>query len=314
MIESGLIVAFDRDKELIKTLEEAISAGLRKIYIAIDGPKNSLQDIKQSKMRDEIRSIAIQRKVHVEIWQRGHNLGLAGSVISAIRWFFKYESEGIILEDDLKLSPYFVRFASRALREFSSDGRVLIISGNQFFQDSSNSSIRFTNYPLIWGWATNREKWNVLEALVLDQKSYDFSIRNFRRDAFWSIGALKSRARLLDSWAMPLAEGMLKGKYISVLPPRNLVINVGTGISATHTKSTTFETSQVLTTDEEIDFATNYHSNESLEYENKKLEKYVYRISLRNTLTPLKYYVMKNMILKSQTSNLKDYLQSITIP
>ena len=185
MIESALIVAFDRDKEVYNTLEDAISAGLRRIYIAIDGPKNSLQDEKQSKMRDEIRSIAFRRKVHVEIWQRERNLGLAGSVISAIKWYFKYETEGIILEDDLKLSPYFVEFASRALREFSSDEKVLVISGNQFFQDPSSSSIRFTNYPLIWGWATNRKKWNVLEALVLNPKSHNLSLRNFRRDAFW---------------------------------------------------------------------------------------------------------------------------------
>ena len=46
---------------------------------------------------------------------------------------------------------------------------LLLISGNQFHQNVGIvSDLNWTNYPLIWGWATTRIKWNEMRLGILD--------------------------------------------------------------------------------------------------------------------------------------------------
>ena len=232
-----LVIAFLRAEGVERLLKAISLAGVRKTYIAIDGARSDSEREIQEVLTVRAEELATTLGIELIIWKRDSNLGLAASVITGLNWFFSFEEYGIILEDDLDPHPDFFYFAKEALSIYKNSEDIWLISGNQFYSkyNSQNSSI-WATYPLIWGWATWRQAWFEMESSLLNERnlSFDGVPRNVRN--FLSAGKERSLNGVTDSWAVPLAASMHAAKKFCLLPPVNLVANLGDDSFAIHTK------------------------------------------------------------------------------
>jgi hypothetical protein len=93
---------------------------------------------------------------------RKENLGVKYAISDAITWFFKYEREGIILEDDCVPVSNFFPFCEKLLDYYRNEKKVFAISGCNIKNNlkCDNESYHFSKYFHPWGWATWRRAWN----------------------------------------------------------------------------------------------------------------------------------------------------------
>lgn len=231
-----LIIAYQRTEHILRFLPTLFACGAKNIYLAIDGPRTPEVSEIQNQLVHALTELAQLQEVNVWIWRREKNLGAAVSVVTAIDWFFQHEEQGLILEDDLVFNTNFVNFADKCLTDYKQNDDVWVISGNQFFELELNTDQPvFSHYPLIWGWATWKDRWKEIKIAMLESGHWASHINLNPRVSFWARGRIRSLAGKIDAWDIPLVLPMwTKNKYC-VQPPTNLVSNVGADVYSTHT-------------------------------------------------------------------------------
>ena len=236
-----LIVTYARPIGLTRLLEVSHASGVRDIYVAIDGPKNEVVASKQVAILKAIKDFEVDKNLKLKVWQRDKNLGAAVSVVTAIDWFFQNENAGLILEDDLIPSLDFFRFANAGLETYERNKDIWMISGsrmNPIVQNETNND--WSYYPMIWGWATWRSRWSVMKSAFASGNKMANTRFFSPRANFWKVGALRAKSGIVDAWDMPLAYFQWSNSKFSVIPPVNLVTNVGFDAAATHTSGEDF--------------------------------------------------------------------------
>ena len=292
MLESDvpvLILGYLRFDGIQKILLTCKESGIKRVYLALDGAKNEITYDYQEKALQEIIKYAGDCDLSLTVRRRHSNAGLAVAVIEGISWFFENENFGIILEDDLEVSPPFFTYVASACKRYEEQDEIFLISGNNYFADELNSQINATHYPLIWGWATWRNRWSeFLISLEKIPKPFNLGKTSLSVNSFWLTAALQSRFGIVDSWAMSLSHYLRAKNKICILPPQNLVSNLGADAIAEHSNESDifikFPT-RVITTPIQWGIPS---QSEISEYDSK-LELVIYRISLRNLLSPLKF-------------------------
>jgi hypothetical protein len=177
---------------------------------------------------------------------REENLGCQKAISSAIDWFFEHEEMGMILEDDCLPSPSFFSFCSELLERYKDDTRIMMISGNNF-QDGQvrgEASYYFSSIPNIWGWATWKRAWKLMD-LEMSQ------IEDFRKPSIideifidknvalaWRLAFAYTRFKKVDTWDYPWCYTLFVQNGLSIKPNKNLVTNIGFGEGSTHTTNT----------------------------------------------------------------------------
>ena len=302
-----LIIGYMRFESILTILEECHRSGIWKVYLALDGAKSpeqfSYQEFWLSKMLDFIEA----HKMSIKVRRRKSNAGLAVAVIEGISWFFEQEEFGVILEDDLKISPDFLAFVSAAQVKFESESKVALISGNNYELVREHGSVSASNYPLIWGWATWRPYWESFVTSIYNNFVPHFNHHySLSVNGFWFSSALQSRYCFVDSWAMLFTEHFLKSDYLCIIPPCNLVSNLGVDAHAVHTnKMDQFVNFPVQTFENLSNW--NLPSRDKIRAVNLNLERNVFRISTRNLLSPLK--VLMRIIFNSKRHSLAKKLE-----
>lgn len=235
-IPGVLIIAYRRNQNVIELIETLILSGVSRIYVAIDGPQNLNDSSPHPNLVSQLSVFHDIDSVQLNIWQRESNFGPAVSVITAIEWFFIHEECGIILEDDLKLIPESIIFFSDALTTFANQKSIGIISGSNFWGEiGTHNSLPFSTYPLTWGWATWRDRWELLRKPFFSVYTFDLSSLTILERTYWKTGIENCMERKLDAWDIPFAANFKTLNLKAVLPSRNLVTNVGFDIYAGNT-------------------------------------------------------------------------------
>lgn len=236
-----LIVTYARPEGVKRLLETSYASGAREIYIAIDGPRNDAVATKQLAIMNVIKDFEADKHLTLRVWQRNSNLGVAVGVITAIDWFFQNVSAGLILEDDLVPSMDFFRFVNSGLEKYESNEEIFLIAGSRMnpeFQDRDTND--WSNYPMIWGWGTWRSRWLEMKSAFASDDG--FTVTNFcsPRANFWKVGASRAKSGMVDTWDIPIAYFQWRHSKFSVIPPVNLVTNVGFDSVAAHTSGEHF--------------------------------------------------------------------------
>jgi hypothetical protein len=287
-----LICGYSREDEFCNVLGLAISSGSSRIYINIDGTDKLLISKSQEAMVSYINSCRAQfPNLEIIVRQSEVNLGAAVSVISSLDWFFSKEQFGLILEDDLEFDNSLYRFISWCGSRFEHDQDVWMISGSNFFSVNGElkGKIHFPSYPVTWGWATWRDKWKLMrEEITNGVKPPSF----FAFDPvsnFWQIGALRAKRGILDAWDIPLAEAMRRRKKMSVVPPENLVRNIGFSKLASNTRTQNYPLDLPIGELPHVNSLDNLLSESSLSGSNVDhlYETRVYGITFKHALTVL---------------------------
>lgn len=172
------------------------------------------------------------------------NLGCGRRMASGLDWVFDSVDDAIILEDDCLPSLSFFQFCSEMLERYRLDERIGIINGSNLGwpPPPAEESYFFSQYPVVWGWATWRRVW----------KKYDFTLASLdaARDQgifaqlfpdeavrrYWCGKFDLVRRGGLDTWDYQLGYSLLVASRLNIFPAVNLVSNLGFGrADATHT-------------------------------------------------------------------------------
>lgn len=213
------------------------------LYIFCDGPRagatpQQLDGIRR--VRELVRQQPWCGEVHVREAEK--NLGLANSIIAGVSTVVEKHGRVIVLEDDLSLSPWFLRFMNEALEMYEREKKVLAIHGYLYPVDLPGTVTEqsfFVRDPGNLGWATWAHAWELFEPD--SRKLYDLLRLKGLGKAFnfWGgypfMRMLKQQmAGKVDSWAIRWrAVAYLHDKY-TLHPVRSLVRHEGNVPEATH--------------------------------------------------------------------------------
>jgi hypothetical protein len=213
-----------------------LESGVSKIYVTLDGPRISSDKIDTDACKHVLENF---NKSHPGILRAkisGINQGAAHSVLGGLDWIFENEDFAVIIEDDCLPGIDFFNYVRDAKIILDRDKKVFLIGGNQFVPSEITDERWFlSDYPLIWGWATSREKWIVLRRELRQSESRVSKTLKSNELIFWEAGARRAIQGYVDAWDTPLVHVLRLNGWQTVLPGRNLVRNIGNDFAATHT-------------------------------------------------------------------------------
>ena len=238
-----LFLVFNRLNMTKKVLEKIKEVKPDRFYIAADGPRDSRPDDNQKV--NEVREYVMETidwDCNVQTLFREKNLGCGKAVSGAINWFFKHETEGIILEDDCIPDVTFFSFCQELLKKYEADCRISHIGGANF-QNSimrGQNSYYFSKLFHVWGWATWKRAWT----------SYDFDMSlfpNFDKNneaknifsdtefqVYWNEIYRKVYQKKIDTWDYQWVFANHVNNRLSIIPNNNLITNIGVDSDSTH--------------------------------------------------------------------------------
>lgn len=244
----------DHTQKAVESLlsnKEAVESDL---FIFSDGPKNENKRAAVEENRKYIHTITGFKSIH--IIEREKNWGLANSLIAGITDVISKYGRIIVVEDDLILSPYFLKFMNEALEKYKDEDKIGTISA---FVPPIKEKLPETfllTYFQCWGWATWKRAWDLLEK---NPKPLLRKLR-FRKNKFDVGGYVGNygnlycqKVGLVDSWYIRYyASLFLQGK-LSLYPGHSLTCNNGLDDTGTHCKSSAKDVFQVTCHDQPIE-------------------------------------------------------------
>jgi GR25 family glycosyltransferase involved in LPS biosynthesis len=239
-----LVIGFLRS-EALRNLLESLPISQKKVYISIDGPRNN----REKALVDASIEVAqkfqlIRSATHVEIKTNPRNLGCKYGIFSAIDWAFENEESLIILEDDIVITKEFLDFAGWGLKKYQFSKEIWQINGwSPLSVEDGISEPYLSIFAYGWGWATWKDRWNLIE---LELEKYDSSdVRDLQGlkhvklspsfNKWWSDKLNRCNAGL-DTWDYQWNFSMWIHAGFSLSPSLSLTGNVGFDELATHTK------------------------------------------------------------------------------
>jgi hypothetical protein len=241
------MIVFRRPDVTRRVFATVAAARPKQLFLIADGPRADRPE--EAARCEEVREIvtAVDWPCQVETNFAERNMGLRLRVVSGLNWVFSQVEDAIILEDDCLPDPSFFPFCSELLERHRDHQQIGLIGG--FNPLEENFSLSFSYYyslPIslsIWGWATWRRAWReyddgmqswpavkeagLLNLLFPDKKVVAYWSRVFE-GAYGGAGP--------SSWAYHWIYTCWMRNWLSIVPRRNLVRNIGFGPEATHTK------------------------------------------------------------------------------
>ncbi len=235
-----LILTFNRPQLLEKLVEHLIRLGASNLYVSIDGPRNEGDVEKQQEILTYLESLKL-RVDRLEFIHHYTNLGCKVGVVAGIDWFFHEVQTGIILEDDCIPEDAFFQFVQDNLNKISTHSKAGMITAHNPLIDIKHSESVISRYSLITGWCTKAEVWKEIrnDFFQIDfpsKRNKNGNSQSLSEMIFWWAAATRARIGTYDTWDSCFSIQMWKHGKGCLIPPRNMVSNIGFGEEATHTK------------------------------------------------------------------------------
>lgn len=217
-------------------------ASRSQLHIFCDGPKQDASPADREAVR-AVRSIAWQTHGfgEVQVHEAEANKGLARSVIDGVTQITKEHGRAIIVEDDVILSPHFLRFMNEALVAYADDERVFGIGAwNYFAPEEVIKHNFFLRYPDSQAWATWKRAWDRFEPdgqALLERLKQSRRLRAFNGDGRVGLYSEMLRAQIagrIDSWAIRWTASCIATGGLCYYPRASLLRNMGIGPGGTH--------------------------------------------------------------------------------
>ena len=225
----------------IESLQKNYLAAESDLFIFADGPKDEADKIKVAAVREFLKQIEGFRTV--KLYESDLNKGLANSIINGVTQIIHQFGKVVVLEDDLTTSPNFLNYMNQALNFYENQNRIFAIAGYtislKFPKDYAKDHY-FSVRPSSWGWATWRDRWEVVDWEVSDYKQF-LKAKSLQRS--FNIGGsdltnlLKHQMNgKINSWAIRWCYSQWKNKQLAVYPRISKVKNIGFKGNASNTR------------------------------------------------------------------------------
>jgi len=228
-----LIFAFSRPthiSKLLKSLFTNSEAFHIPIVIFIDGPRKNEDNLKINQVKEVIQKFKVNSKF-MKIICRKQNLGCKENIISGVTEYLKIYESAIILEEDLVVDKYFLKYMLDSLSIYESSKKVFHISGYSFITENASNKAIFSRLMNCWGWATWRDRWEFLNKDV-NQIKKSFSKKdilkfNIEGTHDYFRGIIENHSGTLKTWAVFWYATIFKLDGLCLTPTSSLVRNIG---------------------------------------------------------------------------------------
>lgn len=237
-----VLFVYNRPEHTIKTIDALKKNDLAsesELFIFSDAPKNEVDINNVNKVRNIIENVEGFKKVN--IIKAIQNKGLAKSVIDGVTDIINRYGKIIVLEDDLITSPSFLCYMNKALDFYCEKSNIWSISGyvpKLSIPKDYRNDIFIVPRACSWGWATWKDRWNVIDWEIEDYTSFKNN-RKARR-SFNTAGndmspMLDDQIRgHINSWAIRWCYSQFKNQSYTVYPNESFIKNIGTQGESTH--------------------------------------------------------------------------------
>ena len=207
------------------------------LFVYCDGPKQnaSHEDIERiHQVRSYIHSLTGFKSIR--IIEKEKNEGLDPSEINAVTDIINRFGKVIVLEDDLVLHRFFLRFMNDALDFYESQKNVFQIAGFtdniKYLHNLPRGSVFASYRPESLGWGTWKDRWDLNQ---WDERKYDIilnptkrKIKRFNRggEDLYPMLIAKYTGET-DAWDIRWGNTMYEHNALCVRPCRSLLHNTG---------------------------------------------------------------------------------------
>lgn len=217
-------------RQTIEALQKNMLAIESDLIIFSDAAKSEAQVEAVGKVRQYIHQIGGFKSV--TIIERKVNYGLAKSIIEGVTSIVNKFGRIIVLEDDLVVSPYFLRFMNDALDFYQNEEKVMHISGYMFpIDNESLPETFFLRTSSCWGWATWDRAWKHFskEPKKLLKEFSEETVSRFNMDGaynFWT-QVEQNENGLINTWAVFWYASIFQVSGLCLHPAFSMVNNIG---------------------------------------------------------------------------------------
>lgn len=224
-------------KQLIASLQANAEAAQSMLFIYTDAARNKADEEQVNKVREVIRHI--DGFASIEVIERATNWGLARNIIGGVTEQIRHYGRVIVLEDDLVVAPYFLRFMNDALEVYKDEPQVGHIQACDFTQDASLPDTFLIKFTGSWGWATWERAWQHFnpdgQALLNELESRRLTRRfDFNGNYHFTRMLCRQVEGKNNSWAIRWNASLFLKDILSLNVGRSLVQNRGFDGSGTH--------------------------------------------------------------------------------
>lgn len=239
------VFAFRRPGHLERTLRALAAcpeAGTSALTIYCDGPRHEGDAAPVQAVR------AVARRctgfLSVDVVESELNRGLAASIVSGVDEQLSVSDRVIVVEDDLVVSPHFLRYMHDGLELYADDPQVASIHGYTYPVAEVLPETFFLRGADCWGWGTWARAWKHFRA---DGMALLADLRAQGLTRAFDLGGAFAYTRMLEdqiaghnnSWAVRWHASCFLREMLTLYPCRSLVVNIGHDDSGTHSGSTT---------------------------------------------------------------------------
>lgn len=260
------LFVYNRPHHTRKTLESLlINADFSDspLYVFCDGAKRKKDIPLVRETRESIRSYELD---NATIIKREENMGLANSIITGVTDLCNKYGRVIVVEDDLVVSPYFLKYMNTALDTYEEYDKVMHISGYMFPVRGKLPDTFFYRATSCWGWGTWKRAWDKFEP---DAHTLLAGFKNRKKRREFDIqGSMKYHRMLIlqaigmsDSWAIRWYASVFLNNGLCLHPGKSLVNNIGHDDSGVHSDCTNVYDVNV-SEDEDFEFTTDIKESE----------------------------------------------------
>ena len=237
----------EHTRKAIESLIENAEFPDSPLYVFCDGARHEKDIPLVQETRKVIRSYKLE---NVTIIEREENMGLANSIITGVTELCNKYCRVIVVEDDLVVSPHFLKYMNTALDTYEKYDKVMHITGYMIPVKGQLPSTFFYRVTSSWGWGTWKRAWDkfepdeyaLIKRLKSREKRHEFdiqgSIKYYRMLVLQAIG-------VNDSWAIRWYASVFLNNGLCLHPGKSLVNNIGHDDSGTHCEHTNVYDTQI---------------------------------------------------------------------
>lgn len=243
-----IVFAYNRPDKLercLNSLETNAEAGETDLFVFSDGAKNDADRSKVDQVRDLLEKYKGKTTFKdIKITSREKNCGLATSIITGVSDVISRYGKVIVVEDDLVVSRYFLKFMNESLDFYEGFDEIWAVGGytpelkvlRKYPHDI------YVNYRATSeGWAMWKNRWDTviwdmdkINGIISDS----VVLERFKRGG----NDLPVMLRLqgegkIDSWAIRWNFSQAYQDKLAIAPCRTLVHNIGFDGTGVHSKS-----------------------------------------------------------------------------
>lgn len=238
-------------RRALESLRRNALAAESELFVYSDAARDEADREAVAEVRRIIHDARGFKAVHIV--ERDENQGLARNIIDGVTRVTDQYGRVIVLEDDLVVTPHFLRFMNDALETYKDEPRVGHIQACDFTDDPSLPDTFLIKFTGSWGWGTWKRAWQHFNP---DGKALlaELERRGLTRE--FDFGGKYGFTRMLrrqtegknNSWAIRWNASLFLKDILSLNTGRSLVQNTGFDGSGTNCGGGNLYQSRLCTT------------------------------------------------------------------